>query len=141
MPLVSKWPATFELNGFLFNLPERTTVLFGCHMFPSLARLAQESLKRDPHAGDLYVFRGRRGGLIKIIWHDGHGACQMRHLSSLRRLRARLFKKPKFSRKIRKSVFPPRSNSAILSWIKADMAGEAKVAFDIFSNLRFRYFF
>ncbi len=26
MPLVSKWPATFELNGFLFNLPERTTV-------------------------------------------------------------------------------------------------------------------
>jgi transposase len=25
--------------------------------FPSLARLVQESLKRDPHAGDLYVFR------------------------------------------------------------------------------------
>ncbi|WP_306417037.1 IS66 family insertion sequence element accessory protein TnpB [Bradyrhizobium xenonodulans] len=32
--------------------------------FPSLARLVQESLKRDPHAGGLYVFRGRRG-LIK----------------------------------------------------------------------------
>jgi hypothetical protein len=32
--------------------------------FPSLARLVQESLKRDPHAGDLYVFRGRRGDLI-----------------------------------------------------------------------------
>jgi transposase len=75
MPLVSKWPATFELNGFLFNLPER---VFSCNMFPSLARLAQESLKRDPHAGDLYVFRGRRGGLIKIIWHDGHGACLLR---------------------------------------------------------------
>jgi len=30
-------------------------------------------LKRDPHAGDLYVFRGRRGDLIKIIWHDGLG--------------------------------------------------------------------
>ena len=43
--------------------------------FPSLARLVQESLKRDPHAGDLYVFRGRRGDLIKIIWHDGQGAC------------------------------------------------------------------
>jgi transposase len=41
--------------------------------FPSLARLVQESLKRDPHAGDLYVFRGRRGDLIKIIWHDGLG--------------------------------------------------------------------
>jgi len=43
--------------------------------FRSLARLVQESLKRDPHAGDLFVFRGRRGDLIKIIWHDGQGAC------------------------------------------------------------------
>ena len=41
--------------------------------FPSLARLVQESLKRDPHAGDLYVFRGRRGDLVKIVWHDGLG--------------------------------------------------------------------
>jgi transposase len=36
--------------------------------FPSVARLVQESLKRDPHACDLYVFRGR--DLIKIIWPD-----------------------------------------------------------------------
>ena len=43
--------------------------------FSSLARLVQEGLKRDPHAGDLYVFRGRRGDLIKVIWHDGQGAC------------------------------------------------------------------
>jgi transposase len=43
--------------------------------FPSLALLVQESLKRDPHAGDLYVFRGRRGDLLKIIWHDGQVAC------------------------------------------------------------------
>ena len=41
--------------------------------FPSLALLVQEVLKRDPHAGDLYVFRGARGDLIKIIWHDGIG--------------------------------------------------------------------
>jgi transposase len=41
----------------------------------SLALQVQESLHRDPHAGDLYVFRGRRGDLIKIIWHDGQGAC------------------------------------------------------------------
>jgi transposase len=31
--------------------------------FPSLARLVEEGLKRDPHIGDLYVFRGRRGDL------------------------------------------------------------------------------
>ena len=28
---------------------------------------------RDPHAGDLYVFRGKRGDLVKILWHDGLG--------------------------------------------------------------------
>jgi transposase len=33
----------------------------------------QQALGRDPHAGDLYVFRGARGDLIKIIWHDGIG--------------------------------------------------------------------
>lgn len=39
-----------------------------------LALLAQEQLKRDLHAGDLFVFRGR-GGLVKILWHDGVGCC------------------------------------------------------------------
>ena len=39
----------------------------------SLALQVQETLKHDPHAGDLYVFRGRRGDLLKIIWHDGLG--------------------------------------------------------------------
>jgi transposase len=33
----------------------------------------QEAMGRDPHAGDLYVFRGRRGNLIKVLWHDGLG--------------------------------------------------------------------
>jgi transposase len=43
--------------------------------FPSLAMKVQEVLKRDPHSGHLFVFRGRRGDLIKVIWHDGQGAC------------------------------------------------------------------
>ena len=38
-----------------------------------LALQVQEGLKRDPHAGDLYIFRGRRGDLVKILWHDGGG--------------------------------------------------------------------
>ncbi len=33
----------------------------------------QEAMGRDPHGGDLYVFRGRRGDLIKVLWHDGLG--------------------------------------------------------------------
>ena len=38
-----------------------------------LALQVQEAMKRDPHVGDLYVFRGRRGNLLKILWHDGLG--------------------------------------------------------------------
>ena len=38
-----------------------------------LALQVQQSLSRDPHAGDLYVFRGKRGDLVKILWHDGLG--------------------------------------------------------------------
>ena len=39
----------------------------------SLALQVQEALKRDPHGGDLYVFRGKSGKLIKILWHAGLG--------------------------------------------------------------------
>ena len=38
-----------------------------------LALLVQQGLKRDPHGGDLFVFRGRAGSLVKLIWHDGIG--------------------------------------------------------------------
>jgi len=34
-----------------------------------LALQVQESMKRDPFVGDLYIFRGRRGDLAKILWH------------------------------------------------------------------------
>jgi len=43
--------------------------------FDGLALLVQEALKRDPHCGHLFVFRGKRGGLIKVLWHDGQGMC------------------------------------------------------------------
>ena len=42
--------------------------------FASLSLQVQEVLHRDPLCGDLYVFRGRRSNLIKMIWHDGQGA-------------------------------------------------------------------
>ena len=38
-----------------------------------LALQVQQALGRDAHAGDLYVFRGKRGDLLKILWHDGLG--------------------------------------------------------------------
>jgi transposase len=43
--------------------------------FPGLSLMVQETLKSDPHSGHLFCFRGRQGGLIKVIWHDGQGAC------------------------------------------------------------------
>src|SRR2546427_814757 len=43
--------------------------------FDGLAPLVQETLKRNPHNGHLFVFRGRRGGLVKVLWHDGQGMC------------------------------------------------------------------
>jgi hypothetical protein len=37
----------------------------------SLALQVQGMLKQDPHCGHLFVFRGRRGDLVKVLWHDG----------------------------------------------------------------------
>ncbi|WP_407175614.1 IS66 family insertion sequence element accessory protein TnpB [Bradyrhizobium sp. STM 3562] len=43
--------------------------------FPSLALQVQEVLRKDPLSGHLFVFRGRRSDFVKMIWHDGQGAC------------------------------------------------------------------
>ena len=42
-----------------------------------LAMLVQQSLAEDPFSGAVYAFRGRRAGLIKMIWHDGVGLCML----------------------------------------------------------------
>lgn len=43
--------------------------------FDGLSVLIQEKLHYDPYGGQLFVFRGRRGDLIKLLWHDGQGLC------------------------------------------------------------------
>jgi len=43
--------------------------------FASLALRVQEILKKDPLGGHIFCFRGKRGDLLKVIWHDGQGAC------------------------------------------------------------------
>jgi transposase len=45
--------------------------------FAGLSAMTQDVLKRDPYSGHLFVFRGRQGDLIKMIWWDGNGACLM----------------------------------------------------------------
>lgn len=43
--------------------------------FNTLAAQAEKTLEADPFCGQLFVFRGRRGDLLKIIWWDNQGAC------------------------------------------------------------------
>jgi transposase len=43
--------------------------------FDGLALRVQETLKRDPHNGHLFVFRGKRGDLVKVLYWDGQGFC------------------------------------------------------------------
>ena len=40
-----------------------------------LAALAQTALVRNPFSGHIFVFRGRRGDLVKLLWFDGDGLC------------------------------------------------------------------
>lgn len=41
----------------------------------SLSGLVQTVLDQNPLTGNVYVFRGRRGDLVKILFHDGEGLC------------------------------------------------------------------
>lgn len=43
--------------------------------FVGLSALAEAVLRENPYSGHLFVFRGRRGDLLKVIWWDGQGAC------------------------------------------------------------------
>jgi transposase len=40
-----------------------------------LAALIQQVLTEDPFSGQVFVFRGRRGDLVKLLWWDGDGLC------------------------------------------------------------------
>jgi transposase len=33
----------------------------------------QTALQLDPYSGALFIFRGRRGDIIKVLWFDGQG--------------------------------------------------------------------
>ena len=40
-----------------------------------LAALVQTMLAENPFSGHIFVFRGRRGDLVKLVWFDGDGLC------------------------------------------------------------------
>ena len=43
--------------------------------FTGLSGMVQTKLEQDPFSGHVFVFRGRRGHLIKVLWWDGDGLC------------------------------------------------------------------
>jgi transposase len=43
--------------------------------FVGLSAMVQTALKENPFSGQVFVFRGRRGDLIKLLWWDGDGLC------------------------------------------------------------------
>jgi transposase len=65
----------------MIGLPAGTKVWLACGVtdmrkgFDGLAALVQLSLHADPFSGQLFVFRGRRGDRVKILWWDGDGLC------------------------------------------------------------------
>lgn len=65
----------------MIALPAGTRVYLACGAtdmrrgFDGLAAQVQMVLRKDPHDGALFVFRGKRGDLVKAIWWDGQGMC------------------------------------------------------------------
>jgi Transposase and inactivated derivatives len=43
--------------------------------FDGLAAIVQDKLKEDPFSGHVFVFRGRRGDRLKVLWWSGDGMC------------------------------------------------------------------
>ena len=43
--------------------------------FDGLAAAAKTVLQEDPLSGHVFVFRGRSGDRVKVLWWDGQGLC------------------------------------------------------------------
>lgn len=40
---------------------------------PGLSAIVQMALGEQPYSGNVFVFRGRRGDLVKVLWFSGDG--------------------------------------------------------------------
>lgn len=45
--------------------------------FNGLAARVQTALAEDPFSGHVFVFRGRRGDMIKVLWWSGDGLSKL----------------------------------------------------------------
>jgi transposase len=58
--------------------------------FTGLSAVAQTVLEQNPYSGHVFVFRGRRGDLIKLLWWDGDGIWPARPREGLNQLSMKL---------------------------------------------------
>ncbi len=62
-------------------IPERTQIWIVAGItdmrrgFMGLSAMVQTALEQNPFCGHVFVFRGRRGDLVKLLWFDGDGLC------------------------------------------------------------------
>src|SRR4030088_64154 len=67
--------------GRMIGLPAGTHIWIAAGVtdlrrgFTGLSGMVQTALKENPFSGHVFVFRGRRGDLIKMLWWDGDGLC------------------------------------------------------------------
>jgi len=65
----------------MIPLPQHTQIWIAAGVtdlrrgFMGLSALVQSQLQQSPMSGQVFVFRGRRGDLIKLLWFDGDGLC------------------------------------------------------------------
>ena len=65
----------------MIGLPSGARIWIACGMrdlrngFDGLSALLQTQLSEDAFSGQLFVFRGRKGDRIKVLWWDGDGLC------------------------------------------------------------------
>lgn len=43
--------------------------------FQGLSAQVQTVLQQEPYSGHVFVFQGKRGDLVKVLWFDGDGLC------------------------------------------------------------------
>jgi transposase len=65
----------------MIGLPSNTQIWIAAGVtdlrrgFDGLSALIQTKLEKSPLSGQVFIFRGRRGDLVKLIWFDGDGLC------------------------------------------------------------------
>ena len=65
----------------MMGLPSNTKIWIAAGVtdlrrgFNGLSALVQTKLEKSPLSGQVFIFRGRRGDLVKLIWFDGDGLC------------------------------------------------------------------